>query len=548
MKAKSFLVLLWFVYSFSMYGQKEDGLVYYQSFDDIKTDIKKVQSEFINSTSLQGLFQPVYSKGIKGKALDLTENTPLRIPLCLTEQEIPSYDKESSFSIQLWVQTLKNARQGTPIISNKRMEEKDSIGWCIGTQENGAWMWNISDGKVTFSYEPTAERQAINDGEWHQITISVDRENDEMWMYLDGKNVAIYQIKNSFFSSRDSYLGSVSSGCRTIIGGSDEKYDFGSQREWTAFNGKIDEVRIWSRPVHADEVWANYEQFKPSAVKTQAVKPDRLKVLMWNIWHGGHRFGQHVGVKRVAEILQSENPDIIGMTETYGSGAILADSLGYYFYLISTNLSIMSRYPIEETIKVFRPFNSGGALIDVGEDQKIAFFNIWLWYQPGLPDKQIQDPAVVAQYVKEEKARRLVEVTSMLTDMQPYMKNADNVPVFMVGDFNSISHLDINESTSVLRRGVTFECPISEAALGTGLKDSYRECHPDALLTPGYTWSPLYEAHDPGILKHEHIKKRIDYIYFKGEKLTVYQSKTLSHHPVFWPSDHASVISMFYLK
>lgn len=61
----------------------------------------------------------------------------------------------------------------------------------------------------------------------------------------------------------------------------------------------------------------------------------QLKVMAFNIFHGGHELGQEVGVNRVIEVIKAENPDVIGMIETYGSGAIIADALGYYFICVA---------------------------------------------------------------------------------------------------------------------------------------------------------------------------------------------------------------------
>ena len=112
---------------------------------------------------------------------------------------------------------------------------KEPTGWCIGTQENGAWYLSLNDRKNSYTYQPTAQRQAINDGKWHQLTVSVDKTKGEVWMYLDGRNVAIYQIEG---------LKSLESKIRTIIGGSDEEQDWECRGEWMAFNGKIDEVKM----------------------------------------------------------------------------------------------------------------------------------------------------------------------------------------------------------------------------------------------------------------------------------------------------------------
>ena len=81
--------------------------------------------------------------------------------------------------------------------------------------------------------------------------------------------------------------------------------------------------------------------------------------------------GQEVGVNRVVEVIKAENPDVIGMVETYGSGAIIADALGYYFYLRSSNLSIMSRYPITDTYDLYDSFNCSAATLQISPSQQI---------------------------------------------------------------------------------------------------------------------------------------------------------------------------------
>ena len=62
--------------------------------------------------------------------------------------------------------------------------------------------------------------------------------------------------------------------------------------------------------------------------------------------------GQEVGVNRVVEVIKAENPDVIEVVEK-PSSRYIADALGYYFYLRSSNLSIMSRYPITDTYDLY---------------------------------------------------------------------------------------------------------------------------------------------------------------------------------------------------
>ncbi len=534
MNTKLIFILFFACLPFNVWGNDGQKPVYYQSFDIPSAfAIQKGIDAITGSADLKLVYQPSFCKGLKGSALDLTANVPFRIPFFLEESQTPSYDSLASFSLQIWLQTEKSASQGTPIMSNKKSNDRTSPGWILGTKENGAWYWNMSDGHTQFDYEPTQQRQAINDGKWHQLTISVDREKNELRLYFDGKNVAIYNIPG---------LKSMKNKLRTAIGGSDEYTDWGSRGEWMAFNGRIDEVQLWDYPLTSQEVEQSYQQFFPLSTRN-AITPDRIKVQVWNIWHGGHRYGQSVGVERTIDVLKRENADIIGLIETYGSGAIIADSLGYYFYLISSNLSILSRYPIEKTIPVFKPFNSGGAVIDLGNYQKITFFDIWLHYLPNMCEL-VKGSRVLESFQKEELKTRASEINAILKEIRPWIDEADKSPVIMVGDFNSDSHLDWSETYKTVHQGMVIPFPVSISMEKTGFRDSYRQLHPNVFTSPGHTWSPLI---NPAAKQPDCIPCRIDYIYYKGKKLVPYFSAAIDHHPVFWPSDHGSVVTSFYL-
>ncbi len=526
-----FFLSLFIVSSLNCIAQQENS-AFYKSFDDLpKKELQKAQENLKTSNSLLELHSPSYCPGLKGNALDLTTNVPLRIPSCLDKSKRPVYDGSSSFALQVWVKTLVNAPQGTPIMTNKKTNDNKSAGWCIGTKENGSWYWNMSDGESQYNYEPTWQRQAINDGKWHQITVSFDRSKKEVWLYFDGKNVAIIQTQG---------IKSMENELRTVIGGSDEYQDWSSRGEWMAFNGMIDEVRLWNKPLIIKEVRESYEPFFPLQQQVASV-PENLKIQVWNIWHGGHRFGLNVGLERTIDVLKKENADVIGLIETYGSGAIIADSLGYYYYLISSNLSIMSRYPIEETIQIFKSFNSGGALISLGENRKIAFFDIWLNYLPDICDLSKGESAI-DEFVKKEQETRISELSSIMKEIEPWTNAADKIPVFVVGDFNTDSHLDWTEENKAMHNGMVVDMPVSRIMEKANFTDSFRKINPNALKYPGFSWSPLM---NPSVQTPDCIPCRIDFIYYKGKKLQSYRSEILNHHPVFWPSDHASVVSYF---
>ena len=481
------------------------------------------------------LMRQQFSAGLKDYALDLSENAMYRRPWLLDTLITRAIDTEGSFSVQVWVKTLPDAAQGTPIIGNKKSDDLKAPGWLITTQRNGAWALNLSDGKGQYNYQPT-ERQLVNDGKWHQLLISIERPKNEVRMYFDGNPVAIYNLEN---------LGDLSSPLHTVAGGSDEYFEWGSAGQWKAFNGYLDEVKIWNRVVTAEEVKVGWAEFFPEAYPNEIKPtPQQIKVMAWNIWHGGRRYGEQVGVKRTIETIRDANADIICLIETYGSGEEIADALGYHFYLISSNLSIMSRYPITETIEAFRPFNFGGAVVQLVPGKKLLVLDTWLHYLPNYMKAVTEKTTTVEELIAAEGETRHAEIKAILDEIQPYLKGEDYADILMAGDFNSGSHLDWTPETKNIHQGYVVEWPVSKAMTDAGFIDSYRELHIDVATDPGYTWTPRAATSS----KHYGIRDRIDYIYYRGEGLKPIFSKVLDYHPIMFPSDHAGVVTVFRVR
>ena len=507
--------------------------VFQMDFDEQGFEEQVVSRE--EAVYMVDLQQSQFVEGLSGKALDLSANASLRRPVKLDKSRFPILSEQASFGVQIWVKTLPNAKMGTVIMGNKKSDDLAAKGWQVYTRENGAWALNVSDGKNSYDYRPTAERQGINDGDWHQIAFGIDRDKNELWIYFDGKNVAIYNIPG---------LKELESELATIIGGSDEKWEYGSYGQWNAFNGFLDDVKVWDTALRPQEVKDQYAQYFPNKVQEDiSFNPKHLKVLTWNIWHGGHRYGKEVGVQRVVETIKSTNADIIGLIETYGSGEIIADALGYYFYLISSNLSIMSRYPITETITAFRPFNFGGAKLGIGPGKELVFFDTWLHYLPDYGKNIVEDKMNPKELIKEEANTRHGEIKDILSEISAYLKKSDDSPIIMVGDFNSGSHLDWTKETKDIHYGKVVEWPVSKEMENAGFADSFRQLHLNPLLDPGFTWTPRAATSSD---KYG-LRDRIDYIYYKGRDLNPIESKVINYHPIMFPSDHAGVLTVFQL-
>lgn len=272
---------------------------------------------------------------------------------------------------------------------------------------------------------------------------------------------------------------------------------------------------------------------------------ETVKVMTWNIWHGGLHGTKADGfpedtanTANVLKVLQEENPDILFMQETYCCGMDIAREAGYaYSWRGSSNLSIHSKYPILDTFKIFQPFNSHAATIDVG-GKKVLCVNIWLHYLPDtFRDIKEYDPDSL---ISGEGPTRLKEITAILHSVDS-LAEATGLPVIMAGDFNSPSHLDWVESTRNAHYGKVVEWPVSKLMEERRFTDSFREVHPDPALTLEGTW---------GYLNEDIISDRIDFIYYRGDKLRCRDSRIVMEDPPggFFNSDHRAILSLLEIR
>ena len=314
-------------------------------------------------------------------------------------------------------------------------KDEGEVGWDLSGQKSGAWRWRIGDGESEFDYSPTAERQSVADGEPHLLAFSVNWARAEVRLYYDGLNVAIYSVKGLKEVARG---GAVeSSEARVTI----EERVLGDE-EVAGLNGK--------------------------SVDVPEERVGQLKVMAWNIWNGGREHGEVDGVRRVIEIIRDWGADVVAMQETYGSGPIIADALGYYFFLRSSNLSIMSRYPIGESFDLFQPFNFGGAMIQLSAAQQLAMHVLWIHYLPDYAN-DVRTGMDAQCLVAGEGETRHREIVEILKEMEPRLGEADERPVIMAGDYNSPSHLDWTARAAHLRGDLAVEWPVSKRMAEAGM-------------------------------------------------------------------------------
>lgn len=266
----------------------------------------------------------------------------------------------------------------------------------------------------------------------------------------------------------------------------------------------------------------------------------QLKVMTFNIWHGGKETGEVAGPKRVVDVIRDSGADIVAMQETYGSGEWIAKALGYHLYLRSTNLSIMSRYPIVDTLDAYEPFNSAAVTIDV-QGQPIVVACNWLNfpfdYWEMLEKRQAIDSTKWVQEFDGEKNTGILR--GILHKLSPAIAKSKDVPVIVCGDFNSGSHLDWVQETRHLNGGYVIPFPATLLMERSGFKDAFRQIHPDPLVHRGITWTPIHPA------AHQ---DRIDYIFYKGNSLRPIDAQVINTHSEKYPSDHGAVTVTFKMQ
>jgi len=561
--------------------------------------------------------------GLEGQALSLAAGDSSAL-LTLDRNNLP-FDRSEDFSVQYWVRTTMGPERRTVMLSQKEFADNSlasqkQAGWVFYISD-GTWAWNMGSGARRITYErDNGEHMPLNDGRWHQLTMTYDSSRSEIRLYYDGQNKVVYNVDDSvgfdftsaapmvvgwdgteaspraeilpaihagaenlqqlvdefnrlglnevapeefvnliveperFFDQKVEEMAGLLGAAGAAIPDPIESVDFEpvtaveaelmrnpytihqafsfmeaapllkiyslvdgevviDESAARAFTERerlyppdfdIDNLAVWDRPLSAGEVLDAYAQhFKPVATA-----PDEeitsITAGSWNIFHGGKHFtvDEHGWDSRaaIAEILRRQDVDVLMMQETYSSGDFIAAELGYYFattvdwdYLNQgANISVLSRYPIEEVyVEEDSPFMTVAAKIAISETQHLYVMSNWY----GMD----QFPAVFAF-----NESRFAE--------------SDTIPTVFGGDFNAVPHIDGGDS------------PASPVMLDAGFTDAFRSLHPNVQQNPGAT-------HRNG--------RRIDQLYYKGAGLRNTSTSLVTTWPTGFPSDHNLIVATF---
>ncbi|MCW3806575.1 endonuclease/exonuclease/phosphatase family protein [Plebeiibacterium marinum] len=467
-----------------------------------------------------------YKPGIKDSCLDLSITSRSRKPVIIKTKGDLMLEHQPQMAVMVWVKQKLNDLETYGIIGNKSIDASHEKGWIISTTPKGAWKLQLSDGLQNWEYTATPSRQRINDGKWHQLGFYINKDENMTYTYFDGQPVGILNMQNFTNFEADYHLHI---GCNP--GSNDYSKD--------AFNGMIDEIGIWSKPLSHEDFKNAYLCLKKEKLPSTEYAGETFKVLTWNIWNGGKQMGKTAGINQIVNVIKKSGADIVSLQEDFGAGQYISDKLGFTYYKCSENLSLLSRFPISKTHQIFRPLNIGIVQLLLKENDPILICPIWLSFTPNIKGMLANPEANQDTIINIEEKSRGSEVRFILSELKKFSTQIESGSIILAGDFNSGSHLDWTADNINNKYNKVIPFPTSILLEENNYTDAYRQIWPGNLKKQGNTYSPIFK---------EGYNDRIDFVYYKGTTIEAIDASVIDKTDSFFPSDHAALLITFKRK
>ncbi|MCK5077258.1 MAG: hypothetical protein KAR38_12830, partial [Calditrichia bacterium] len=293
------------------------GKIYKYSVTAFSTDWGETISEDIlgwkqTNGQLEGTVKTPYGAGVDNVEIDIYSDD-VQLNSCLEfdgdddyviNEEYKGFPS-SALTFSFWMKSSDTANEGTP------------ISFSTTESTNSFLLTNYNNFRIGINAQETGGIEiSANDGQWHHIAITWENENGEVNLLKDGLLVFTGMLQQNYSIPEDGYL--VLGQEQDILGGGFDTTQ--------AFNGVLDEVRLWNKVRTPEEIQADmYRKLKGDennlvSYWTFDDLPDRSPESIAGDYaiNSGNHFKIHGPVYSV-ETNPAQNKII---TDTYGSYAL----------------------------------------------------------------------------------------------------------------------------------------------------------------------------------------------------------------------------------
>lgn len=159
-----------------------------------------IESSTATAVQVVATGRPSFANGLDGEALSLGPDEASTF--VTLGPDLASFDSGNDFSVQFWLRTDAGADRHFVALSKKAFTDNSlasqkNAGWVFYVS-GGTWAWSMGSGSRRITYErDNGTRMPVNDGRWHQLTMTYNRALSEIRLFYDGVNWVTYHVRDS---------------------------------------------------------------------------------------------------------------------------------------------------------------------------------------------------------------------------------------------------------------------------------------------------------------------------------------------------------------
>ncbi|KAI1705577.1 endonuclease/Exonuclease/phosphatase family domain-containing protein [Ditylenchus destructor] len=282
-----------------------------------------------------------------------------------------------------------------------------------------------------------------------------------------------------------------------------------------------------------------------STSSTPKPKPHSLRIMTFNTWKSGAKVDY--GMSKIVRQIINVNPDIAALQEITDPARLvqIVDELknktgvhweGKVTQENNPNVAILSKYKILNVL-ARKSVMYIASDIAVSRDLNISFWAHWNHYQHDGPVEVYKKTIVDNETMLKNEEPRLNVIKELVAEpeFQKALKTVKQKPILVCGDFNCPSHQDWIYENRHLHFNKVLPWPTTKYLTDhVKMTDSYRKVHPNVTVSPGITWSTVETWNTEIQAPEPH--NRIDFIFYKGSRLTPVRSETMPFANGTWSS------------